>query len=77
MQEENKALGGKDPNAGKDYDYGIISVKRQDVDYEMPMAPITMMRNALGKEFGGSGVKLDLKKYKKSVEFWNKHAMIQ
>jgi hypothetical protein len=29
-----------------------------------------MMRNALGKEHGGSGVVLEQEKYKKSVEFW-------
>ena len=56
-------MGNKDPNAHIDYDYGIISVKRQDVDFETPMAPITMMRNALGKEYGGSGVELDFDKY--------------
>ena len=30
-------MGTEDPNAEIDYDYGIISVKRQDVDYELPM----------------------------------------
>lgn len=29
------------------------------VDFEIPMDPITMMRNSLGAEEGGSGVKLD------------------
>ena len=28
--------------------WGIISIKPQMVDYELPMNPITMMRNALG-----------------------------
>ena len=74
---EHEAQGTDNPFERYDYDYAIVSVKRQNVDYEMPMAPITMMRNALGKEFGGSGVKLDAKKYKKSIEFWNKHAVIQ
>ena len=31
------------------------------------MDPITMMRNALGKEEGGSGVKLNREEYMKSV----------
>lgn len=44
------------------------------VDYEIPMDPITMMRNALGKEEGGSGVKLEFEKYMESVKFWEKHA---
>ena len=41
------------------------------------MQPITMMRNALGKEFGGSGIPLDFAEYKKSVEFWTKHVAIK
>ena len=41
------------------------------------MDPITMMRNALGKDQGGSGVPLDAEKYKESVEYWNKHALIK
>ena len=40
------------------------------------MPPITMMRNALGKEEGGSGVKLDRELYKQSVKFWNENAGI-
>lgn len=52
-------MGQTDPNASLNYDYGIVSVKPQDVDIETPMQPITMMRNALGKEHGGSGVPLD------------------
>ena len=41
------------------------------------MNPMTMFRNSLGKEEGGSGVKLDREKYLKSVEFWSKHSMVQ
>ena len=40
------------------------------------MEPITILRNALGAEEGGSGVKLDKDKYKEAVEFWKKHAAI-
>ncbi len=43
-------MGTVDKNADIDYKYGIISVKCQDHDHEIPMEPITMMRNALGKE---------------------------
>lgn len=60
-----------------DAPWGIISVKGQTTDYELPMQPITMMRNALGKEFGGSGIPLDFSEYKKSVEFWTKHVAIK
>jgi len=41
------------------------------------MSPITMMRNCLGKEHGGSGVPLDRAEYMKSVEFWSKYAAIK
>ena len=41
------------------------------------MSPITMMRNALGIEEGGSGVPLDREKYAESVEFWTNNAMIK
>jgi hypothetical protein len=40
------------------------------------MEPITMMRNALGKEQGGSGVPLDAALYRRSAEFWSKHATL-
>ena len=56
--------------------WGLISIKSQTVDYEIPMNPITMMRNALGKDEGGSGVPIDREKYKQSVEFWSNHAVI-
>lgn len=57
--------------------WGIISVKGQTVDFELPMQPITMMRNALGVEFGGSGAPLEFDKYKQSVDFWSKHVSIK
>ena len=56
--------------------WGIISVKAQDEDYETPMQPITMMRNALGKEEGGSGVSLKREAYEQSVAYWETHAPI-
>lgn len=40
------------------------------------MQPITMLRNALGREEGGSGVPLDRDAYTKSVEYWETHATI-
>ena len=39
------------------------------------MDPITIIRNALGKEEGGSGIPLDRNKYMESVEFWKNHAI--
>ena len=59
-----------------DYDWGIISIKFQDCDFEIPMDPITAMRNALGPKEGGSGVPLDREAYLKSVEFWKNHVVL-
>jgi len=70
-------MGNTDPNSDIDYDYGVIWVKPQDCNYELPMDPITMMRNSLGVEYGGSGVKLDNEKYKESVTLWDKHVFIK
>jgi hypothetical protein len=41
------------------------------------MQPITMMRNALGRDQGGSGVPLEIEKYKESVAFWSKYVSIK
>ena len=41
------------------------------------MQPITAMRNSLGKEYGGSGVPMDFDAYKRSVDFWEKHATLK
>jgi len=75
IDSENAAMNA--PPVDEEYDYGIISIKPQDVDYELPMQPITMMRNAMGEEYGGSGVKLDFDTYAKSVEFWQANAILR
>ena len=36
-----------------------------------------MLRNALGREEGGSGVALDRGKYEAAVAYWEAHAAIQ
>jgi hypothetical protein len=77
IQKENLAMGNTDPNGDIDYEYGIISVKPQDSDHELPMDPITMMRNALGVEEGGSGLPLDREKYKESVNFWSNNILLK
>jgi hypothetical protein len=56
--------------------WGIVSIKAQDVDFELPMNPITMMRNALGKEYGGSGIPLDTNSYMECVNYWKDHAIV-
>jgi hypothetical protein len=57
--------------------WGIISIKGQLCSYELPMQPITMMRNALGVTEGGSGVPLEKDKYNESVTFWMNHVSIK
>ena len=38
--------------------------------------PITMMRNALGREEGGSGMPLDRAAYEAACSYWAAHAQI-
>ena len=55
-------------------DWGIVGCLYTMSPDEIPMVPITMMRNALGVEEGGSGVPLDREAYRRSVAFWETHA---
>ncbi|MEZ5461740.1 DUF3228 family protein [Dokdonella sp.] len=55
-------------------DWGVVGCLYTSEPAEIPMAPITMMRNALGVEQGGSGVPLDRQAYYRSVAYWNAHA---
>lgn len=57
-----------------DADWGIVGCLATSTPEEIPMAPITMMRNALGVAEGGSGVPLDAQAYRRSVEFWERNA---
>ncbi len=57
-----------------DADWGVVGCLYTSEPAEIPMAPITMMRNALGTAEGGSGVPLDAAAYRRSVEFWNANA---
>jgi len=75
IRAENAAMGMA--AAATDAPWGVISVKGQDVDRELPMTPITMMRNALGKDEGGSGVPLDRAAYVDAVAFWRKHVTVR
>lgn len=58
-------------------EWGIVAVLGQMHPNEEPMPPITMMRNALGVEEGGSGKELDREEYLRSVIFWDKHAVVK
>lgn len=55
-------------------DWGIVGCLATATPEEIPMAPITMMRNALGVAEGGSGVPLDREAYQRSVAYWSTHA---
>ncbi len=57
-----------------DADWGIVGCLYTATPEEIPMTPITMMRNALGVEEGGSGVPLDRTAYARSVAYWQAHA---
>jgi uncharacterized protein DUF3228 len=57
-----------------DADWGIVGCLYTMEPEEIPMAPATMMRNALGVEEGGSGVPLDREAYRRSVAFWESNA---
>ena len=57
-----------------DADWGVVGCLYTAEPEEIPMAPITMMRNALGVGEGGSGVPLDREAYRRSVAFWESNA---
>ncbi len=60
-----------------DADWGIVGCLATGDRVEPPMAPITMLRNALGVEEGGSGVPLDREAYLRSVDYWSRHANVR
>lgn len=55
-------------------DWGVVGCLYTMTPAETPLAPITMIRNALGVDEGGSGVPLDREAYRRSVAFWDRHA---
>ena len=57
-----------------DADWGVVGCLYTSEPEEIPMAPVTMMRNALGVAEGGSGVPLDPAAYRRSVAFWSANA---
>ena len=61
-------------NAPIQGDWGVVGCLYTAEPEEIPMAPITMMRNALGVEEGGSGVPMDREAYRRAVEFWDNNA---
>lgn len=57
-----------------DADWGVVGCLYTMTPEETPMTPITMLRNALGVEEGGSGVPIDREAYRRAVEFWEANA---
>lgn len=57
-----------------DADWGVVGCLYTMTPEETPMTPITLLRNALGVEEGGSGVPIDREAYRRAVEFWDRHA---
>lgn len=62
---------------GIDFDYGVVAILAQNSIDADPIPPITMMRNHLGKRFGGSDVEINDEMYLKSVEFWSKNIKVK
>ena len=76
MGKESQSGGGGEGGKKETAPWGIVSIKAQDVDYELPMTPMTAMRNALGKDEGGSGVPLDKEAYMAAYNYWKDHATV-
>jgi hypothetical protein len=74
IQKESASMG-KEARA-ETAPWGIVSIKSQDVDYELPMNPITVMRNGLGKDQGGSGIPITRDAYMESVNYWKDHVVV-
>jgi len=60
-----------------DAEWGVVGCLATPDTVEPPMAPITMMRNALGVDEGGSGVPLDPEAYRRSVDYWRRNANVR
>jgi hypothetical protein len=73
VRKENEAMG--KPPSDEQAPWAIVSIKAQNENFEIPMTPITAMRNALGKDEGGSGVPLDRASYLEAFEFWDKRKL--
>jgi hypothetical protein len=55
----------------------VVSIIPTLEPQEPPLPPITIWRNSLGTQHGGSGVDIDLKKYNQSVQFWTQHIKVK
>jgi len=60
----------------KGAEWGVVAILSATSPEEAPMKPITMMRNALGKDEGGSGVAINPEAYAKAVAYWSEWATV-
>jgi len=58
-------------------DWGIVTAQAEPDDCISPMPPATILRNALGVEFGGNGTPIDREYYNLSVAYWSKWAIVK
>lgn len=58
-------------------DLDLICVNAEMGMIGAPMTPSTLLRNALGPDFGGSGHVPSVEEYNKSVAFWQSHMFVK
>ncbi len=63
------------PHPPTSSDWDLIAVNAE-LEVSAPITPNTILRNALGLEYGGNGKALDRGAYMKAVDFWSKHAFV-
>lgn len=69
--EAERAASGDTTPLSLDDDWGVVKIMGLPTPEDEPIEPTTMLRNALGKEYGGSGEPLDRDVYLCSIEYWN------
>lgn len=57
-------------------DYGIVAIQANMFQGVEPMTPATIIRNAMGKEYGGNGDAVDNKYLIEAEKFWAVHASV-
>lgn len=67
----------KEGDAVTGSDYDIICINAEAENMDSPMTPVTIVRNALGTEYGGSDFPVDKEKHAESVAYWERYAMVE
>ena len=60
-----------------DAEWSVVSINGEMQESESPIPPETQLRNAKGKEHGGSGVPLNQAEYDRAVKYWSAYAVCQ